>query len=683
MTIRPLSIIVLLAICIAASGEVFSSAVETDANPHILETFVVTARGRESMATATPGGIGTVGSREILTRQPVGLANMAAHIPGVSMANDALWGADVNIRGLGRNRLIILIDGCRVNTATDINAQFGLIDPMEVERIEVLKGPLSALYGSGAIGGVVNIITRKPEFSETPQWQGAVSSSAANNPAGFGIYGNIAHTDMNQWVYASAARRKRTSYRDGDGDRVPNSQFDDFQGKIQLSRRWNNQNRSLVQVQRYAAGEVGIPGSGIASLPTHSDVTYPDIRRTLLQARHDIELGDEYPVSTRVNTYFHRINRNVRIDNFTGGPLAAVRPEARHDTLGAAWLNHVNAGTHHLLLGMDIWRWDYEGARTRRFTDGGKLVDQPLADSWQLSAGIFAEDDWQISDRWTANAGLRLDRITAKSKDLYRSVDPPGPLIRPGERQTDVSWNAHGGLTWFFSRQWTMTAIAASSYRAPDLLDRFKYIYFGEGNELYGNPDLDPERSVFVEAGLHHQRNHFSAGFSAFVNTLENLIVDPSPAGGIRQMENIDEARIYGVEADFGWFFAPTWRLFGNMAYARGKDTLNKRNLPFIPPLNGMAGIRRDGFQRFWSTLELEWAAKQDKPPEGVDPPDGWVTINLAAGCRFGSGRTRHELITRVDNLLNAGYRNYLSTSRGFILKEPGINVSLIWMSAF
>ena len=683
MKTRPLHIIAMLAISIAASGEGFPSTAETDANPYILETVVVTARGRESMASATPGGIGTVGSRKILSRHPVGLANMAAHIPGVSMANDAVWGADVNIRGLSRNRLIILIDGCRVNTATDINAQFGLIDPMEVERVEVLKGPLSALYGSGAIGGVVNIITRKPEFNETPHWQGAVSSSFANNPAGFGLYGNIAHTDIDQWVYASAARRKRNSYRDGDGDRVPNSQFDDFQGKIQLSRRWNDNNQSVFQVQRYAAGEVGIPGSGIANLPTHSDVTYPDISRTLFQARHDIDVGRRYPVSSRINAYFHRIDRNVRIDNFTAGPLDAVRPAARHDTLGAAWLNRAEAGDHQLLIGMDIWRWAYEGTRTRRFTDGRTLVDQPLADSWQLSTGIFAEDSWQISDRWTANAGLRLDRITAESKDLYRSVDPPGPLISPGERQSDNSWNAHAGLTWFFTPEWTMTAIAASSYRSPDLLDRFKYIYFGEGNELYGNPDLDPERSVFLEAGLHHQRNRFNAGFNAFVNTLENLIVDPSPAGGIRRMENIDEARIYGMEADLRWFFATNWLFFGNLAYARGKDTLNKRHLPFIPPLNGMAGIRRDGFQRFWSAVELEWATKQDKAPEGVDPPNGWVTVNLAAGCRFGSGRTRHELITRVDNLLDDGYRNYLSTSRGFILKEPGINVSLIWMSAF
>lgn len=664
------------------SRPVFSSVV-SEGEIYVLDPVVVTARGRESLTSATPGGVGTIGSEEIFYRNPSALADMAARIPGVAKANDSIWGADVNIRGLGRNRIIILIDGCRVNTATDINAQFGLIDPMEVARVEVLKGPISALYGSGSIGGVINIITRQAEFTETPRWHGTVSAAGASNPSGYGAYGNISHADQEQWVYASVGRRDHGSYHDGSGHQVHNSQFDDFQGKVQLSRRWNAGNRSRIQVQRYQANEVGIPGSGTANLPLNSDITYPDLSRTLVNLSHDVDFEAMRLTSSRINAYFQSIDRNVRIDRFTAGPIAEIRPEARHDTMGVTWHNHLEIGRHRLMAGIDVWNWEYEGTRSRRFNDGRTIIDMPLADSSQLSAGVFAEDDWRINHRVTVNTGLRIDHIAAESEDLYKSVDPPGDLIRPGEQETDMSWNAHAGLTWQFLSDWSMTLITASSYRAPDLLDRFKYIYFSADNELYGNPDLDPERSLFFETGIHYLRAGLGASVGGFFNEVNDLIADPRPAGGIRRLENIDKARIYGFEAEFRWFFKTDWSIYGNLAFARGRDVDNREELAFVPPLNGLAGIRWDDTRRFWSRLEVEWAADQHRTPAGVDSAEAWAAVNLAAGYRFVTGETRHDLVFRVDNLTDADYRNYLSTSRGVVLKEPGINVAIIWMTAF
>lgn len=671
-----------LMICLSAPVPAFTTDRPVE-KTYVLDTVVVTARGRDSLVSATPGGVGAVGAEEILYRRPPALADMVARIPGVSKANDSLWGADVNIRGLGRNRVVILIDGCRVNTATDINAQFGLIDPMEVERVEVLKGPISALYGSGSIGGVINIITRQADFSERPQWQGAVSVAGASNPGGYGAYGNIAHTNADQWIYASAGRRDYGSYEDGAGNRVRNSQFDDFQGKVQLSRRWNENNRSRIQAQRYQAGEVGIPGSGIANLPVNSDVAYPDLSRTLVNFSHDVDFESMRLTASRLNAYFQRIDREVRIDRFTGGPIAEIRPEATHDTMGAVWRNHLEMGPHQLTAGIDVWNWEYEGTRTRRFADGRSVIDMPLADSSQLSAGVFAEDDWKITEQATINTGLRIDYISAESEDLYKSVVPPGDLIRPRERKDDMSWNAHAGLTWQFLSDWSMTLITASSYRAPDLLDRFKYIYFSADSELYGNPDLDPERSIFVESGLHYRRSGLGASVSGFYNQVQDMIADPSPSGGIRRLENIDKARIYGVETDIRWRCTVDWSIYGNLAFARGRDVENRQELAFVPPLNGLAGLRWDGGRRFWSSLEVEWTADQHRTPVGVDSADAWAVINLAAGCRFAFAATRHDLVLRVDNLTDADYRNYLSTSRGFILKEPGINAALIWMTVF
>jgi hemoglobin/transferrin/lactoferrin receptor protein len=650
------------------------------------DTIVVTPGPWRTIHTAVPaasGGLSVIGSEAVASEHPVSITDMIVKTPGVSRTTDSIWGGDVNIRGLGRNRLVLLIDGCRVNTATDINAQFGLIDPMEIDRVEIIKGPVSALYGSGSIGGVVNIITRQAAFTPTPEHHGTMAASAATNPSGVDGYSNLSHSDPNQWVYVSAGYRNRDSYRDGRGRRVHNSQFQDLQGKLSLSRQWNTANTSRFQVQRYQAKDVGIPGSGTAPLPVNSDVTYPDISRTLVNFRHDTDFDGLNLVSSGINAYFQRIDRNVRIDRFTSGPMEEILPRARHDTLGITWQNQVEIGTHNIMAGVDIWNWSYEGMRTRRFTSGTIIQDMPLADSSQLSAGMFIENNWLVTSALEANTGLRFDHVSADSDPLYASVSPPGVLIRPGDRQTDLNWSAHAGLTWYFADGWHMTTTAASSYRAPDLMDRFKYIYFSPGNELYGNPDLEPERSIFLETGLHHRQNRLHLDITGFVNTLENLIADPSPGGGIRRLENIDQARIYGGEAGIRWFFTPRLQGYTTLAYARGRNTSKNEDLAFIPPLNGVTGLSWDDLQRFRAGAEVVWAAGQNHTPEGVDSTGAWASVNLTAGYTFVLNNIRHRLGLHVNNLLDADYRNHLSTSRGFILKEPGINAGLSWMMTF
>ena len=653
------------------------------AHMSVLEPMVVIARGRESPASATPGGVASIYSQDIFSKRPVGISEMVPQIPGAYQSSDSLWGSDINIRGLGRNRIVVLIDGCRVNTGTDINAQLGLIDPMDIERIEVLKGPVSALYGSGVLGGVINIITQKGEFVSNPEWHGSFSAGYASNPSGPCIYGNGFYASDANWVYASASRRDYGSYQDGSGQTVVNSQFDDMGAKLQLAHRWNLRNHSEFQIQHYRANEVGIPGTGIAPLPVHSEVSYPDISRTLFNFTHDTNFEASVLKETQLNLFYQRIDRNVRIDHFSDGLMQEIKPEALHETEGLTCRNHFEINAHTLLLGVDIWNWEYEGSRTKRFKNNNIIIDTPLADSSQLSAGIFAEDDWRLAAPVVLNIGLRLDHVSDESDALYKTVVPSGPLVRPSESHRDVNWNVHAGMTWRFFEDWSFTFIGASSHRFPDLLDRYKYIYFASGNELYGNPDLDPERSLFFESGLHYNRSDIRVTAAAFYNRIKDLIIDSSPGGGIRKMENIDDAEIYGAEAELRWKFTTDWSLYGNLAYARGWDIVADDDLAYIPPLNGLTGVRYDPITGFWSSLEVEWAAAQTCVPAGVEPTGGWARVNAVAGYRLDKGSACHDIVFRVDNLFDSDYRNHLSTSRGIELKEPGINISIQWMMEF
>ena len=350
---------------------------------------------------------------------------------------------------------------------------------MDVERIEVLKGPISALYGSGSVGGVVNVITRQGEFTDTPQWHGTVAGAAATNPAGGNTYGNVSYNSPDLWVYTSG-KSYYYSFRHADGDAVHNSQFADWQGKLSRPKRQPRPGRHHpADPAPQGANEVGIPGKGLA-LPVGPDVTYPDTTRTLVSVSHAYRPENAILDESVLTVFYELVERRTRIDHYPAGPVVELRPEADHTTWGARWQNTLRLDPHTLVAGVDAWDWAYTGTRTRFLANGTVGVDAPLPDSRQVSAGIFAEDDWRLADGLTLNLGARMDSISATSDAAYDWVTSPTggapKLLRAEAEHRDLSWNAHAGITWDVRPHWSMTFVAASSYRTPDLLDRFKYL---------------------------------------------------------------------------------------------------------------------------------------------------------------------------------------------------------------
>lgn len=649
-----------------------------------LDKTVVTARGVESSISQTPGGIGVVEAEEIAIDQPISLSDQLSRIPGVGTSSDSAWGSSVNIRGMGRGSLVYNIDGARVNTATQINAQFGTLDPNEIERVEVLKGPISALYGSGSIGGVVNVITRKGEYTSEPTMRSYLTGSYTSNLDGFNTYANTSYNSPDFWIYGSASYRDHDSYEAGDGEEIANSQFRDHQAKLRVGVKWLK-GESDFQVQFHEGENIGIPGTGVAPLPAAADVTYPRTNRTLLSFDHKIEDINEYFKESAIKVYYQSIDRRVRIDNFpAASPVKMITPKADHETWGAKWQNVFNLGSHQVVAGLDLWNWSLDSARTKYLANGLTIEDKPLPNADYLSGGAFAEDNWILGKGWSLNYGGRLDYISVSNDDNYLYTKPPSPkaanpLITPSQTRDDLSWNMHAGLTWNFMPDWSMSLLTASAYRAASMEERFSYITLGSGAEKRGNPDLEPERSLFLEYGLHYDRKNLGLSASAYANFLRDLISEQIISPTLVQYENVDEALIWGGELEGYWMVLPGARLYATLAYCRGEDTENNEYLPFIPPLNGLAGLRYDHDSGLWARMEIHWASDQDQTPSSVETTDGWQTVGLRLGYRFDIKQTRQELVLGVENVFDEDYRDYLSTSRGIELKDPGFNFLAVY----
>jgi len=641
------------------------------AEPVTMDKVIITARGTDSTQSQTPGGTGVVEKEDILLAPKASVADSLARIPGLTQTGQSPWGQDVSIRGLSGNSVVVLIDGMRLNTATEINARLGFMNPLDVERVEVLKGPASSLYGTGSTGGVINIITKKGDYTPKMDVNGELIAGWTSNPAGPDGYARAVLSGENYWAQFSAGLRDHDDYYGGDDKKMHDSQYDDLSlrlaGGIKLTDRldWD------FQFMNMDAHEVGIPG-GSSTMPRTAPIKYPDTSNTLVSSNLTFEPDSDVFKEVLFNFYFMKNERNVQIDR----PKPAIRmitPHAVHETLGGKLQTQMLFGDHTVIAGVDAWNWHMTSSRQIYTVAGPVLSNPPTPNTSQLSTGIFVEDDWKLNEEFRLNLGARLDRIEVSNKANVR---------HRAQTHEDFGWNVHAGLTWEPVENWSHTLLAASSYRAPDILERFKFISLGAVT-AQGNPNLDPEKSLFLEYGLHYNTAPLSVGAAVYYNYIIDYIEEKALSATVLREQNIGEARIYGLELEADWRFATAWNLYGNVALANGRDLENKEALRTVAPVNGLMGIKYTHDTGFWARVETPWALRQSEVPNGIDRTDAWLVVNTAAGYGFDWKETHHEITATVNNLFDKKYDNYLANSRAMQLLEPGISGSLMYALTF
>lgn len=629
-----------------------------------LEPVMVSARGYLQSLDRIPGGAVVVDYDTLAEKAVVSVSDLSVYMPGIQRNADGPWGADLNIRGLSRDAVVFLIDGARVETANDLAGRLGFIHPLEVERIEALKGPLSARYGSGALGGVVQVFTRRGRFSEAPFEESRLRLRVTDNPSALHSYASASWNAPGVYLYGGAGYREADDYTDGNGDTVRNSQYEDRHGKIGFGLKLDDRQTLSAQAQYVEGREIGIPGSGTAPLPSQADVTYPRVRRSLVSVDYTSRPGLGAWEQMSVQLFRQHIDRRVRVDAFpAAAPLLRITPGANHHTTGGRMDQQFRFGAHRMTVGLDVWQRELESFRTRTFKDGRRVEDTPLPDALFRSSGLYVEDQWHAGDGLTVTFGGRADWIYVEN-DATDQWD---------ERSTDeLSGNAHLGAVWELSDRWRLRGVAARGYRAASIEERYTYLELGGGQVKFGNPDLDPEDSTFTELGLQWKSRRAVAGGSVFYNRLDHLIAEDVVDETTRVNANIAEAKLYGAELEGRWFFDEDWQAYGSVAWTVGTDRETDDELPDLPPANGLLGLRYEKETGWWGSIETPFAFRQSHVPDDVDEAPGWIVCDARLGWTTAGRRFSPSVYVGADNLFDAAYRRYLSTSRGMVFNEPG-----------
>jgi len=675
----------------------------------------VTSSKFERTIKETPIPFSIVNKDEITNSPAITPADAIKNEPGVSLARDGIWQTFVSVRGLSRSNLVYLVDGNRIETSTELAAGLSLINLDNIKRIEVLKGAASSLYGSGAAGGVINLITDDVSYNKNFKYGVSISNNLRS--VNKGSYGGINLYIKNNYLYANLSGSMEYAGNTQTPIGVlPNSQYRTRSISFASGLKLLPNHELKINYQNYEANDTGLPG-GNSLFPSSAKVTYKEAQRILYSAEYDIK-NISLSLTGLSLKYFHQeIERDVEnipntVTLISGSPAKrviaqSVTPNGDHKTNGLQLTgNWVLAENYFLATGIEFWQRNLLTTREKNILtqilseDGNSVVsetnkiigEKPIPDAYFNSTGIFVQNEVSfLNNRLKLDFGGRFDFINIKNDEvknpLYEITNgvrndnhSSQTIIWNSGKAENKSWSGNIGLLYKLTEELDLTFNTGRSFRSPSLEERFEFIDQGSLVKL-GNADLKPEEGYFFDLGERLWNKRLSLRTNVFLNLFNNLVAETSGAFEGRPAlvkNNIGEARLYGFE--FFSEYNPFSDLFfyTTVSYVRGEDTKNNLNLPLIPPLNGRLGFRFPIFNYLNLDLNTTFVSKQDKIAEGEKVTPGYVLLNASiASDKFRVGEINLQAVTGIENILDKTYRDHLSTNRGLIDIEPGRNIFL------
>jgi len=665
------------------------------------EIPIVSAARHEQNRADSPRSVSVITAEEIRRRNFRNVPEAVANLAGVYLQQTNYGGGSPIIRGMVGNRILIMINGIRLNNGTyrlGPNQYLNQIDINQVERIEVVRGAGSVLYGSDAFGGVINVITKQApdprhgaEFSgEAHVRFGTADTSGAGRiqvSAAQGRLGLLAGYTQEQFGDLTAGGatglQRNTGYGQSAGDisftfaagtgktlvgglsRMKQSgvpRTDTLRAGADLEYLWNPEGHDLAYV-RY---EQENPIKGVGSMEV-----------TLAYQRPFEFLERIAALSPLVQMRYSDVVNSVNFGVQFSSALKATHVftygfEAASDWIGSSRTN------------LDL----RTGARQPM---PGNYADQ----SRFSSASLFVQDEIALSNRLSAVVGARYDRFRVQATVYDRSTGSL-PLDATPEALT-----GSGHLLYKLAKHLSATAGLSQGFRAPDIDDT---TILGGTSQRFEipNENLKPEKSVNFEYGLRVPGRFGSVSFVMFEDRYKDLI-DRTPAAWnglayvdlngngkqdsteplVYQRQNTSRAALRGFELDAVVKLSDSWTWSHMTTWTRGTDTGSGQPLTRIPPLNGASRITWNPALPLWVEGAVVAASAQrrlaeaDKTDIRIGPlgTPGYVVFHLRAGLR----RTCLAGLTLSwENITDRRYRLH-----GSGIDRPGSNLAMGYTRAF
>ncbi len=626
-----------------------------------LGEVMVTAQRHQQESLLVPYSVNALSQQYIGEVSPRTTPEALMGMNGVFVQKTNHGGGSPFIRGLTGNQTLILMDGIRLNNSTfryGPNQYLNTIDPFTIKRIEVAKGTGSVQYGTDAIGGVVHILTRDPQFATGKAGlRGKVIGKYMTDDMEKTIRGEVNYSGKKFALITGIVKKNFGDVVGGDttGKQFPSGYDEwslDMKAKVLLKK-----NIRLTLANQFLQQQ---------NVPVYHKVLLEDFavnemdqqQRLLSYARMDMQGKSRFFKEAEITVSYQQSieGRNSR----KNGTTSLRKEKDKINTLGfttdifseinKTWTANSGIELYYDKVGSS--RDDINAQTGVASSKRGLYPDHSKYGNYSVYS--LHHFHW---GRWIADAGVRFNTF-----DIYINDTTLGNVkISPS------AWVGNAALMYQFDRTQTIYASFSSGYRAPNVDDMgtlgivdFRYEIPTSG--------LKPERSQHTELGYKIKTKRLSGTIAAYYMHLADLITRVKMDGHVisgypvYQKENTESAFIKGFEMELNWNAIKNLHIIGGIAYAYGQSLSKKEPLRRIPPFNGRLMSTYRG-NKWFASVEFQFASHQKRLAQGDKddnriPAGGtpsWKVLSFFSGYKF----SIVQLNAGIQNIFNEDYRTH------------------------
>lgn len=627
----------LLRMCVASiqaeADEVsYYNTQEEGKKPVELEEIVVTATRHKSYLRDAPSKVTVITKEEIEKSDASTVEDILSTIPEVNIVGGSTYltmKRQLTLRGVpDQSRTLVMVDGIPMNSAYRGRVQWGMIPAKDIERIEIVYGPMSALYGSGAMGGVINIITQLPK----KKCEGYLSTR----------YGTL---DSWYTVFSQGGRIGKFAYSfcghffDTDGyipEKEPAS-YDIKRGKKEWSASakfayFPDEESSLLFGLLHDDVDASF-GRRYSNMDDNASIGYMTFKKSWDRAAMNMSFFVNDQLWNREfdqGPDYNYLNMVEDVDQrYIGGMLSVNFFIAENNTL--------STGVDYKHGKMDV----HDVYQTYTRTAGSK--------GWQNLASIFLQDEHRfLGGRLIFTGGLRTDYCKSYDGSSFDTGKTAGPgKVKPFfYRYDDRNWFAVSpkvSLLFHLREFTTLRASIGRAFNSPNLKELYP-VLARPNRTVKGNPDLDPETLLSYELGFNHWFNDkVSLGLSTYYSQGKDFISQRTIDTKTFQYDNISKVKMWGVETELGFNIIEQLALSCGFTYNESTleedqtdPTLNGNLLALQPRHKASLKLVYDNPELFRANADLCYVGKMYSDNENTNELDGYFVFDLGISKAIG-----------------------------------------------
>jgi hemoglobin/transferrin/lactoferrin receptor protein len=633
-----------------------------------LNEVIFTGKKLKSNVFNTAESISILHSKALYLNSQRNTPELLNEAPGVFIQKTNHGGGSAFLRGLTGNQVLYLIDGIRINNAITRygpNQYLNSIDRFSLERIEIVRGSGSVLFGSDAIGGVINMLSINPDVNQQKELSGKISTRIGSNHLEESLNGRISYKNKESWLTSGITTRSFGDLIGGKNTKLQHpSGYDEFcydvKTHIQMSKRHTIQ--GLLQYVH----QKDVPVYHKYVLENFALNKMDPQKRNLAYVGYTYTPEKGFIQNIKFTPNFQRVTES-RWSKKNNSNLTTIENDTVEIFGVLTELNTLKnigdwkwSGSH----GFDVYHDKVNSNRVQMYDNNTPIYKR----------GLYPDDATQISYAFFTNQHIEKNKfqVTLGNRIQFLSLQIPidnGQIINIQPK----AWVGNLYVAQAILPKLKLIYGLNTGFRAPNIDDLGSLGIVDFRYEI-PNYELRPEKSAQIQIGYKWNGPKFNWETYTYYNRLKDIVVRNKKGNEtidgypVYIKENAENGYIMGVETNFQYILSRFLQMTGSLTYTYGQNTSKKEPIRRIPPLFGYINIQYQK-EKYWAKLFFQLAGKQQRLAAG-DISDnrigrlgtpGWSVINISNGFNF----KKMDINLTLQNVLDKDYKFHGSGING------------------